>query len=539
MNIFALTQSQFNKKYPELKGRKLNNTPEDKPYRDAFKSILKKNKKTKSNQAKKANSAVHSCPNKHATQNRNSTTCKANLLEVTKEKGTYTLKIPGTNLDFQEKKYKNITILEIVSGPKNKPVQISINAKGTVGPCTQTHKNKTFNYTKEDLTVENETDSSFKAKVFSKELSKLFTLKAIYQTLSVFFSQQSNVLTYPINYTTCGFQKSVDIKVYPDLSFNSSIAINYETKYSKKGEKLESDTDKDSTAKLLGQRLQFSLDLKHDGITLAEFKQKQEEDDDDGPEFIKFLETFFDTLDYLNKGFSFFFRDSQELKLSFKPSLSTSFKLKEIPGTPFVGNELSVTVGFSPLFGLDATADVSGVLLKSVPVLGAFVAALEAIEMADVFLGFIIKGECSLEGTFSKFAQKNKFEKNKVEFKGSVKINLQGHVKSEKKVWRIKWSVGVKIGAQSGFEIEETTIEYDSKGVYIPLVINFLGITCYEQAWINLGISAESNSVPGFTKQQEFSGFGSNEEEDLDNISDGHKYEIIPPRVMWDKRIYL
>lgn len=534
MNLFVVTNKQFHEEFPELNGRSLTNSPSDKPYRDRYRALLKKNKQQKAADKKKAASACAPCANKAKKQTSKSTTCKADSLAVSKAGGNYTLALPGTNITFNNKKYDNVSVLEIVAGPSSKPVEITVAAKGLAGPCPEKHKGVAFNYCKEDFTVITDTDSNFKAKVFSTEISTKNTLLAALQSVAIFFDKDSYALDYPVYFNTCGFQNNAIIRVFPDLGFTASIGINYEKKFTKKGFNLEGDGKKSSEG--IGQRLNYSLSLKHAGLVLADFKQKPQKEPSQPP-FITFIETLADTFQYLSKGFSVFFREQQTLKISFKPSLSAAFKLKEIPSTPFVGNELSITIGFSPLFGIDATADISGALLKAVPAIGAFVAALEAVDLADVFLGFIIKGELSLEGTFSKFAQKDEFEDNKVKFKGQIKINLQGHVKSEKKIWRVKWSIGVKIGAQSGFEIKETSLEYDEKGVYIPLVIKFLGIICYHQEWANLGISVESGSVPKFTKKQDFSVGGSREEE-VENISSDDKLEIIEPSELWNDKVY-
>lgn len=521
-NIFTIVDEELYSKFPELKGKRLGRTPEDKFYRQEYMKILKEKKKSNSIPDKEAGSSQQKCMHTHGKEeiDEEKKECVATSLSILKEKLDYQLVIPGTNAFYKGKQYTDINTFEIVAGPKEKPVTINIKADGLSGPCADTHTQNAFSYIDYDFDVISNYDTELKFSVYSTQLSKENSISA-YISLVKFLFKRSPIV-HNIDYTTCGFKQRAIVKVFPSLLVKASVSVNYEWVFSKKGKSLE--LDKSPTAGLYN-KLKYSFKVSYDGYELVVIDQQNKQK----TEVDKFLEVFFDKLEYLNAGFSAFLSDSQTLKINISPSISGSYTLKEVAGMPFVDEEYKFSVGFKPLLSMKADADISGKLLLAVPFAGPFllaaVSTLEKLEKAEVFLGFKVKGEISVDATFTKEAG-GKLDNDALSFVGKVTIDLQGKVAGTMQLWKLQYSLGTMVGAHSAFEVKNSVLMNDDTGLYFPIDISFLGITVYMQAWSTLGVSEKTSRIPKSTNKKEMYG---GKEMGVDKMAENDKMVIVEP----------
>jgi hypothetical protein len=539
MSLFQQTDEQFYLKHPELKGRKLTNSPEDTHYRQEYMQLLNENKKCNSSPSKNAYS-TSTCSHKTnvPTNSKPNKNCSVVSISVKKEKESYELKIPGTNLNFKGKLYKDIQTYEIVSGPKARPVTITIKANNVVGPCVETHKGHAFNHIKNEVVLISQTDTELKFKSNALPLDRYNSLFAYIDLVKYFFNDSP--ILHKVNYSVCGFDNSVIIKIYPALSATLSLSAKYEWSFSKKGSNLTKDK---SPTLGLNDKLKYAFKVKYDVDELIsiESENKQPDKKNEKTELDQFFDSLADNMKYLNKGLSVFLSDSQTLKLSLKPEISASISSKEVAGKPFVDTEYNVKVGFNPLISMDADVDVSGALLNAIPLVGPFlnaaVSAAEGVKMADVFLGLKIHGSLVYNRVFSKPAGED-IANPKLEFSGSITFDLVGRVVSEHSIYSLQYSIGVVVGAHSGIEVEKTELIKNENGLYIPLSIKFLGITLYYQTWKNIGVAHKSNKFLSDAKKINVSGAG-NKELDVNNLEDKQKAVIIDPCILYKGDIYV
>ncbi len=501
--------------------------------------LLNENKKSNATPSKNAYS-TSTCSHKSTAQTKSNPNknCSVVSISVKKEKESYELKIPGTNVNFKGKQYKDIQSYEVISGPKERPITITIKANNVVGPCVEIHKGHAFNHIKNQVVLISQTDTELKFKSNALPLDRYNSLYAYIDLVKYFFNDSP--IFHKVNYSVCGFDNSVIIKIYPSLSATLSISAKYEWSFSKKG----SNITKDKSPTLgLNNKLKYAFKVKYDVDELISIESENKEADkkNEKTELDQFFDSLADNMKYLNKGLSAFLSDSQTLKLSFKPEISASISSKEVAGKPFVDNEYNVKVGFNPLISMAADFDVSGALLNAIPLVGPFlnaaVAAAEGVKMVDVFLGLKINGSLIGNGVFSKPAGEN-IANPKFEFSGSITFDLVGRVASEHSIYSLQYSIGVVVGAHSGIEVEKTELKSNDKGLYIPLSLNFLGITLYYQTWKNITYSSDSNKISATAKKIKVSGVG-NKELDVDNLEDKQKAVIIDPRILYKGDIYI
>ncbi len=328
------------------------------------------------------------------------------------------------------------------------------------------------------------------------------------------------------------------IKVYPKIAASVSLEFPFKWEYKKKGKDLEYD---DSPKMGIANRISYSFKVKHDDLELIALDSKSEKKEETG--FLAFINAFLDGLEYVNKGFGIFLTDDQELKIEFSPKITGSCSLKEVEGLPFVDTEYKLSIGFSPLLAMEAKTDISGELLMGVPGIGAFlvgiVKAAEAVKVADLFIGFIISGKMDVTRDFTKIEGQKEDDSSTIASTGKITICLEGHLKSSHSLYKFYYSVGAKVGAQSGFKFEDTCLKSDASGCYFPIELNFLGITLYYQVWKTFGISEETSHTPDIVREKKATLIGKIEEEDVENIDKVNKTVIVDPRTICNKSFYI
>jgi hypothetical protein len=527
MNIYKKSDSIFYEKHKELSGRKLTMDPSDYKYRVEYMEILKKEKKSQALHSSSLKQIKPKCSNSNPEEQSNSLSnshCKAQSLSISKDKGKYTLVVPGTNLEWQKNKFIDLNIFEILAGPQDKPASINIVIDGLEGPCAESHQNNAFKINKSNYITPIINDANFKAKVsyFDIPCNNLFSAYA--QILRLISGR--NHLDYTINYGLCGFTKEVIIRVYPEIEAKASIELELKLELTKKGKSLEKDKDEESEDKLK-DLIKYEFEVTYSDERVIYFSQNSKDDKKEFS-FYQFVVAFLENYRYLQEGFSVFLSDSQKLEIIFSPKVQASLAFREVDGKPFVDAEYKIKLGLDPLFSMKGEADVSGALLSLVPALGAFVSALENVKLAEVFLGFKTDIKISLNNTFTKLAGED-WTDNNILFEATGLIKLEGSVKSEHHFWKVQYSVGSKIGAEGGFEIKDSKFEEDENGIYFPVKMNFLGITSYMQSWISLGCSEKRDSNPKAAGIMEMKFIGKDESEDTSKMSEPKKSIIVNP----------
>jgi hypothetical protein len=545
MSLLKKIRNLFKKKHPDANKQSYENTPENKQVKDEYKSLFTENKVSSAVPGTKVNTVVLLCTPNHNYQHtgepekkENADKCKVTSMTVQKEGRDFQLLIPENSFKYFNKEYKNISVYDVVSGPIEKPITISISAIGLVGPCNELHKNHAFNLNQQDIKVLSKEDRKLMFKVFSRSFSKSVSIVAFVQLIKYIFNHSSS--QYRINYSLCGFNCDTTINVFPKLSASAEFFLDFTWKFTKKGNSLENVENPEGG---VWNKFNFEFKVEHDSIVLISIK-KENKVKEEKTDLEKFCDSFEDGLNILNQGLTVFLSESQTLEVKFNPKIKGSCSLTEVQDLPFVDTEYKVELGFSPLIGFDAKADVSGALLNAIPAIGPFlnaaVNAAESTELVDIFLGFIIKGELTLNTVFTKDAGR-KLNSNDltISFSGKITIDLKGRVASEHSFWRIHYSMGAEIGAESGVKVEETKLIEDDSGLYCPLDISFLGLILYYQAYINGGISERTNKIPKVVEETSYAVAGNQEIEDPQELPDKNKTQLIKPSTIYKDDFYI
>lgn len=572
MNLFSETNKIFWTKYPELEGRKLNDSPEDAEYRKEYMKIMRTLKKPQSVTNKKISDPIGSCPNDKNNEVKNKVEneeCKIEKIKIQKGDNGYELIVGESAFSYDDINYENVNFLEIVSGPKSKKSEINMNSIGLVGPCNEKHTGKTFQFNDKDFEIVSKTDSQLKIRVFSVDIKKekdtgMHNKLAIaatennrfylfYKIVDAFFNKEDYCIPHTITYAICGMNKQIKLRVYPHLKLSASIGYKLEAAGSGDRQKF---LPKRENVNDNGFHYEFKID--HDGIELIKLEQKTETTyaNKDAFKYTENDEFSIDSFNYRFKLAQNAFKDScatlisdksEDIKISFNPKINAECEFVEIPGTSLVGKKYSIDIGMDPLFGVEAKIDISGkTLLLIPPPVGPFLVAsiktLEYFDFAELFLGFVVSGEISLKGKIDNFITcKNPLKVN-IEAKGSIKIRLEGKVTSERHFWKLNYSIGAKAGAASGVEVEESELTEDNDGLFFPIELTFLGVTIYGQTWANTGASIESSNVPDFAKletKQSLDAIGNSESEEIDDLKDAEKKVIIKESIILNEKFYL
>lgn len=542
MSLYAQADAEFWAQHPELNGRQLTMGPEDKYYRQEYMKILRQLQQEQGGSDRSTAPPPRSQPvcgtnpePPPPADPEQSMECNAKSLKVSKGGHDFVLTIPGTHVEYGGQSIADCRLFEVLAGPPGKPAEITVDVNGLVGPCPDSHQGIAFGVVKGDYQSPYVSDNQFKGKVSFREIPDDNSIKAYAELLRLCWGDDH--VAYDIDYFTCGFSETCRVKVYPQLALKVSAALEYEWEWSKKGGVME--REKEDGGKGFRDKLKLELSAEYAGKSVVSVKQgsgRKEEDED--LKLITFLEEFFQNLDYLRSGFGCFFGESQKLTLGFSPKLVASVALAEVPGQPFVDLEYNIEVGFDPLFSISGEADVSGNLIGAIPVIGPFlmaaVEAAESVEAIDVFVGFIVNGELKLTGTVKQEAGGT--ATSSLAASGFAKIKLEAHVKAEGTVCSISYNFGAKAGAASGITAEISDLIEDNQGMHLPIEIKFLGVIVYKQTWHSVGLSAESDNVPGFTEESEVSGIGQEEAEDVDDLEDLDKKVLIHPKTLYTGR---
>ncbi len=344
--------------------------------------------------------------------------------------------------------------LEVIDNGKEK---LTCTTTILAGPCAAIHKNKVFDIYPAD-TVESRTDSKLVFKphrdpdLQSRPFSWLFVA-----------AKERTAHTYEIRTNSCQALEtlSASVLVHPQLDWDVDISLGFTD-----GEDSQLEFSGKVAAIVVGKKIEFGTEIKHDLN-----------------EALEFLTVAKKTAEFLTS----VCKSLGGVKVEFKfphASFKGTWGLAEIEASHQCGFQSDITVGFKPLVGASVTLDIITFLVTKFPGIGQMVERIREAVKKHVDIAIFFKVEGSVDGTFHYKKQAGRGADGTGNMDGSLEFTLEGHVKVEEHVLFLHFGAEAKIGGKASFEAH-LSAGSDEQGLYGKGGIEFAGLTIYAVAAAN------------------------------------------------------
>ncbi len=337
--------------------------------------------------------------------------------------------------------------LEVIDNGKEK---LTCTTKIIAGPCGAIHKTKLFDIYPTD-SIETKTDSKL---VFKAHHDPSILLRPFSWLFAAAKARSSH--SYEVRTNTCeGRTLSATVVVHPQIDFDVDISLGF-----KDGEESKLEFSGQLTAIVIGKPIKFGPEIKHE------------------------LEEALELLNLARKTVNFITSVCSNLggiKVEFKYPQAVfkgTWGWAEIEGSPNCGFRSDITTGFQPLVGASLKLDIFTFLATKFPAVGQMAERLReaANKYVDVAIFFEVEG--SVDGTFHYKKEASHTADGSGNLDGTLEFTLEGHVKVDGHYMCLHFGAEVKIGGKASFE-GHLSAGSDENGLYGKGGLEFAGLTIY------------------------------------------------------------
>jgi hypothetical protein len=418
-------------------------------YAVIYKEELDKEVKKQTSNVPVSKPVIMTCSgNQQPTQRKKDPNIKCNFSTVTVEKAgrKYTLQIDKNTPSGEN-------VLEIVAGPYINTKDVTITVNGLEGPCVDGHKNKVMDLVNPKPVSKSDTVLKFKAASFY-----------YIPFIDSLWPSGAPCKTYDIPISTCNGKQSAIIKVYPDIEYDFSLALNLsQIQKSFSQYKKDIELDKDKVA------LKFNGSIKQDTVDYK-LEKTFENINKAVAVYSKIMNTVTSMTKTINKTVEVDFR-YLSLKLGIKS------KWVEIEGSPKCGYQCEFKMGMNPVFGISVTVDALSTFIQTIPIIGILLSKIKDVGeesgIVKLNLKFIFSGDLSCDFIAIKKVTDKDIETTVCDTNGKVSVKAIANASASSK--KFGDSAFVEAGAEASGEAS-IKIGAKIKPLSIPIYYDFNGL---------------------------------------------------------------